>query len=116
VRLPSGPAGRYLHRLGYGRGYHSGRAAILTQLDLLVRGELPELLTWVRDYGPGGAGLVAQPDEIWTHRESDATAMTSGGWFVVVPLWTSEESPSDLSAELEITPDGEARILDVHVL
>ena len=42
--------------------------------------------------------------------------MVSGGWSVVMPLWTSEESPSDLSAELEVTPDGEARILDVHVL
>jgi hypothetical protein len=45
------------------------RAAIATQLNLLVRGELPELLTQVRHYGPNGASLVAQPDEIWTHRE-----------------------------------------------
>jgi len=88
------------------------RAGIATQLNLLVRGGLPELLTWVRHYGPSGASLVAQPDEIWTHRESDATPMVSGGWSVVMPLWTSEESPSDLSAELEVTPDGEARILD----
>ena len=42
--------------------------------------------------------------------------MTAGGWWAVVPLWTSAESPSDLSAELEVGTDGEARILDVHVL
>jgi hypothetical protein len=42
--------------------------------------------------------------------------MTSGGWHLVVPLWTTDESPSDLSAELLIAPDGVATIHDVHVL
>jgi hypothetical protein len=92
------------------------RAVIATQLDLLVRGELPEILTWVADYGPGGAQLIPQPDEIWTHEGSDAGPMTGGGWWAVVPLWTSAESPSDLSAEVKVGADGEARILDVHVL
>jgi hypothetical protein len=92
------------------------RATISSQLDLLVRGELPELLTWVMDYGPEGAHLIPQPDEIWTHKSSDAGPMTGGGWWAVVPLWTSAESTSDLSAEVEVGAAGEARILDVHVL
>jgi hypothetical protein len=92
------------------------RATVSSQLDLLVRGELPELLTWVRDYRSGAAHLILQPTEIWTHPRSAAGPMTAGGWWAVVPLWTSAESPSDLSAELEVGTDGEARILDVHVL
>jgi hypothetical protein len=34
----------------------------------------------------------------------------------VVPLWTTDESPSDLSAEVDVTPDGIATITGVHVL
>jgi hypothetical protein len=33
-----------------------------------------------------------------------------------VPLWTTEESPSDLSAEFEIDPEGVVTLDDVRVL
>jgi hypothetical protein len=34
----------------------------------------------------------------------------------VVPLWTTDESPSDLSAELTVRPDGVVTLDDVHVM
>ena len=92
------------------------RPAIAAQLDALVRGELPELLTWVHGYGERGAVLVPQPEEIWIYPESDAIPVDGGGWSVVVPLWTTDESPSDLSAEIDVDADGNAQIYDVHVL
>ena len=92
------------------------RGAVGAELRSLVRGERPELLTWVREYGARGATLIEQPDDIWTHRYSDVTETDDGGWFIVVPLWTTEESPSDLSAELAVASDGTAHLLDVHVL
>jgi hypothetical protein len=92
------------------------RPQIARQLELLVEGQLPEFLTWVHDYGTHGAVLIHQPDEIWDHRWSSATPMNAGGWYVVVPLWTTEASPSDLSAELIIEVDGTCRIHGVHVL
>ncbi len=81
-----------------------------------MRGDLPELLTWVRNYGEDGALLVEQPADIWEHRYTDVARMIGGGWHVVVPLWTEQESPSDLSAEIIVTPGGAATIYDVHVL
>jgi hypothetical protein len=33
-----------------------------------------------------------------------------------VPIWTTTESPSDLSADFEIAVDGAAELTDVHVL
>jgi hypothetical protein len=94
----------------------SVRVAVSDQLDRLVRGEYPDLLTWVERYGNGGATLTAQPDSVFDHPRTDAVAKEGGGWFVVVPLFTTDESPSDLSAEVYVEPTGEARITDVHVL
>lgn len=92
------------------------RPVISEQLDKLVRGDIPELLEWVQRYGDGGAVLVAQPTEIWEHPDSDALRMNDGRWHVVVPLFTKEESPSDLSAEIVVDQEGSATIQDVHVL
>jgi len=92
------------------------RPAVRTQLDALVRGELPDMLLWVRRYGESGAVLVAQPDEIWNHPWSDALQRVDGSWSVVVPLWTEDEAPSDLTAELSVDAAGAATIDDVHVL
>jgi hypothetical protein len=92
------------------------RSAIEDQLSRLVRGDLPEMLTWVRNYGQDGAVLIEQPADIWDHRYTDAARTIDGGWHVVVPLWTEQESPSDLSAEIIVTASGAARIHDVHVL
>lgn len=112
------------HEWGRGRHYIPGvtpipehlRPAVARQLDRLVQGQLPELLTWVRQYGQGGAVLIAQPNELWEHAGCDAVRTDSGGWHLVVPLWTTEESPSDLSAELIASPDGEVQITDIRVL
>ena len=92
------------------------RTPVFAQLQALVRGDLPELLTWVRQYKGTGAALVTQPMKIWTHDDTVVTPIEGGGWHIVVPLWTSDESPSDLSAEVSVNPDGHARITDVHVL
>lgn len=48
------------------------RPALRAALDDLVTGRQPELLTWVRAYGTDGALLVRQPEDIWTHRDSEA--------------------------------------------
>lgn len=82
----------------------------------LVRGELPELLIWVHAYGESGATLTEQPEEIWTHPASSAIQVHDGGWHVVLPLWTTDESPSDLSVEVIVEPDGSAEVHDLHVL
>lgn len=92
------------------------RTAIRQQLDALARGDSPELLTWVHEYGPNGAVLVIQPEAIWTHPDSIVEARANGTAWGVVPLWTFDESPSDLSAELEIDVQGRAVIVDVRVL
>ncbi len=83
----------------------------------LVAGRVPdEQLTWVREYGDGGATLVPQPDAIWTHPYADAVRTAAGNWHVVVPLWTRDEAPSDLSAEIGVSADGTAELLDVRVM
>jgi hypothetical protein len=92
------------------------RAPIRELLAALVRGDMPNQLTWVRNYGSGGTRLVAQPEAIWTHRFTDVVRRDDGGWHVVLPLWTVDESPSDLSAEVGVGSDGTAEILGVHVL
>jgi hypothetical protein len=48
----------------------------------------------------------------WTDyaERADGTAYGS------VPIWTTSESPSDLSAEFEIAADGTAELTDLHVL
>ena len=91
-------------------------SAVATELDQLVRGERPELMHWVDNYGTEGAVLVAQPQAIWEHPYTDAVRTIDGGWRVVVPLFTDAESPSDLSAELIVDPSGRATLHDVHVL
>ena len=92
------------------------REAVRTALDELVAGERPELLTWVKDYGASGAELVPQPSDIWDHRLTDFHTREDGTASIVVPLWTRDESPSDLSAECELSATGHVEIVDVHVL
>jgi hypothetical protein len=89
---------------------------VARQLGRLVRGEIPDLLHWVNNYGPTGAVLVEQPDAIWDHRCTDAVKTSDGGWHLVLPLFTATESPSDLSAEVTVDSNGNATIRDVHVL
>ena len=89
------------------------RQALRAELDALVAGERPELLVWVDDYP---ATLVRQPDEIWTHPISQVVQRADGSAWAVLPLWTEAESPSDLSAEVEVDPSGSATSVDVHVL
>lgn len=92
------------------------RPALREVLDELTSGGRPELLTWVNSYGSSGATLVQQPDAIWEHSLSDFVERADGSVFAVMPLWTTEESPSDLSVECEISPSGVATVMDVHVL
>jgi hypothetical protein len=92
------------------------RVALRAALDDLVAGRRPDLLTWVREYGESGAQLVGQPEDIWTHRWTDYGERPDGTAYGSVPIWTTMESPSDLSAEFEIAPDGRARLTDLHVL
>ena len=76
----------------------------------------PELLTWVKEYGQSGTKLVAQPEEIWDHPRTDYQMRDDGSAYISVPLWTVDESPSDLTAECELDASGAATIVDVHVL
>ena len=92
------------------------RASVRAELDALVRGERPSLLTWVNVYGASGAVLIIQPDDIWSHPDSQVELRHDGTAWGVVPLWTNEESPSELSAEFEVDAHGRVEIRDVHVL
>lgn len=92
------------------------REALRVALDELVAGRRPELMTWVDGYGASGAELVHQPSEMWDHPLTDFLPRPDGTAHVVVPLWTRDETPSDLSAECELTVTGEVEIVDVHVL
>ena len=82
----------------------------------LVAGEVPEMLTWVRAYGDSGATLVEQPPDIWTHELTSVVRTNDGGWHLALPLWTTEDSPSDLVAEVVVDADGAAVLHDVRVL
>jgi hypothetical protein len=88
------------------------RGAVRVELDLLTQGQLPDLLVWINGYGRNGATHVRQPEAIWEHEQADALRTPDGSWLVVVPLFTTDESPSDLSAEIVVAPDGRARIED----
>jgi hypothetical protein len=92
------------------------RPAIAEQLGALVEGRLPGQMTWVGQYGRSRATLVAQPPEIWTHSRTEVSPVVNGGWKVVLPLWTTKEAPSDLTAEVSVSAGGRATIHDVHVL
>ena len=89
------------------------RNAIRAELDALTDGQRPELMTWVTAYP---AELVRQPDHIWSHAESEVIERDDGTAFAVLPLWTTDEAPSDLSIELEVDHHGDVTISDVHVL
>lgn len=92
------------------------RPALRTALDDLVAGRRPELMTWVEQYGEAGTTLVSQPEDVWDHPLTDYQPRDDGSASVVIPLWTREESPSDLSAECELDASGNATVVDVHVL
>jgi len=92
------------------------RPALRAELDALVRGERPGLMTWVATYGTSGARLVPQPEDVWTHPDSEVRVRPDGSAWGVVPLWTEQEAPSDLSAEFEVDEEGRAVIRDVRVL
>ncbi|WP_109775801.1 DUF7668 domain-containing protein [Quadrisphaera granulorum] len=91
------------------------RPALRAELDALVRGERPEMMEAVEEYGEDGTTLVIQPEEIWDYKDSSAVWMDSGGWWVDVPLWTVTECPSELRAELEVDPSGEVTLIQVRV-
>ena len=90
--------------------------AIRQELDALVRGERPDSMVWVNRYGRHGATLVRQPDDIWTHEWAESHQVPDGTWHVLLPVWTTDESPSDLTAEVHVGLDGQARLYDLHVL
>lgn len=92
------------------------RPAIREQLDALATGERPALLTWVESYRASGAVLIRQPEEIWAHSDSEIEFRDDCTAWGVVPLWTEDESPSDLSAEFEVDSDGRVTIYDVRAL
>ncbi len=92
------------------------RPAVAAEIDRLVRGEHPELLLWVHRYGAHGATLVPQPADIFDHRLADAVEAVQGGWALDLPLWTTEESPSDLTVSLTVTAAGMVTIDDLRML
>lgn len=92
------------------------RPALRAELDALARGERPDLMTWVEAYGPSGARLVPQPDDVWTHPDTEVRVRSDGSAWGVVPLWTEQEGPSDLSAEFEVDDRGRVSLRDVRLM
>ena len=74
------------------------------------------MLTWVDAYRASGAVLIEQPEDVWMHPASQVELRQDGTAWGVVPLWTTDEGPSDLSAEFEVDAQGRVEIRDVHVL
>lgn len=64
---------------------------------------------WVREYP---ATLIPQPEAIWSHPLTEVQVRNDGTAWRVLPLWTMDEAPSDLSAELEIDEQGRVTIID----
>ena len=91
------------------------RPSIAAALNGLVDGSDSANLTWVAGYGAHGATLVDQPEAIWSHAYNEWGIRDDGTGWAVLPLWTTNEAPSDLSAELDIDAHGTATLYDVHV-
>lgn len=71
---------------------------------------------WIEDYP---ARLVDLPAEAWDYSEHGAWVNAPGSWWVIVDLWTAEESRSDLSMEATVWDDGTAIVVkvdNVHVM
>ena len=92
------------------------RPEVRALLDQLVAGGFPEMLVWVRRYGLDGAVLIEQPEEIWSHRLTHVGERADGSFWVELPLWTTTEAPSDLTADFEAAAGGRVELRDVHVL
>jgi hypothetical protein len=88
------------------------RDAIRAELDALVRGDRPEMMTWVTAYP---ARLVRQPDLIWSDAQAELIERDDGTAYADLPLWTTDESPSDLTVVLEIDSLGTVTISDLRV-
>jgi len=90
---------------------------VIRDYEGLVRDQLAHdgFELWIGDY-PGE--LVDLPDAVWDVAEAGETS-AAGTWWVVVPLWTDDEGPSDLSMEGTIVEAGSELVVtinDVHVL
>jgi hypothetical protein len=94
------------------------RPALAAVVDSLAAGDYAaidtsgDVGTWIRQYP---ATLRPLPPEAWA--DADAVPIETGGWSVVVPLWTVEEGRSDLSLTATVY-ESPVRVLgvDVHVL
>ena len=78
------------------------------------------MMLWAHRYRPRGepdrsAILIDQPDEIFDHRYTSVIEMDHGGCALDLPLWTTEESPSDLTVSMTVDVDGAVRIDDLRV-
>lgn len=89
------------------------RPAIRAELQAIVTGDGPGVMLRVREYP---ATLIPKPEAMWSHPLSEVQVPNDGTAWCVLPLWTMDESASDLSAELEIDEQGRVTISDVHVL
>jgi hypothetical protein len=82
-----------------------------------VKGLEGDPLLWVREYP---AKLVPLPGDVWRHPEADAFAFDDeSGWWVVLPIWTTAESPSDLPLEMSVKKRGsslEFEIDNIHIM
>jgi hypothetical protein len=63
--------------------------------------------------------LVEMPADGWLYSEHDYNVQDDGSWSAYVPLWTTRESPSDLTMEAVVWDDGvnvTAKISMVHTM
>jgi hypothetical protein len=78
-----------------------------------------DLGLWIRQYGPSGATVVPLPPEAWTSSEAIAIDGQPGVWAIVVDIWTTDESPSDLTLEATVTESAEGisvTVDNLHVM
>lgn len=106
------------------------RAPIANLVDVLARGDFAALDRDGRSGRVGGDGLrrsieeygrtlTALPDGAFDLADAGTVNDRSGEWWIVVPMWTSEEGRSDLSLEVAALPTSDGHrfeITDLHVL
>jgi hypothetical protein len=106
------------------------REPITDLVEALARGDFASLERDGRAGRLGGEGLRRSiseygrtltdlPDEAYDLAEAGAVTARPGEWWIVIPMWTTEEGRSDLSLELAALPTSDGHRVEVtglHVL
>jgi hypothetical protein len=89
------------------------RPAVRAEISALVRGERPDHDGIVEIVYDEPGVLVDPPEAVWAHPACEVSRSDDGGWSIAVPLWTTTDAPSELTALVDVDPSGNATLSDV---